>query len=120
MSNVPVVLVVEDDPNTAKPLCKILKIEGWLIHHVSTVAEAIQFLINTPDFVLLDLMLPDGNGETVLQIIRKNCMLCPVCVTSGVHDDHRMEMLSQLRPDYIMPKPINIESMLRMIHGVVG
>src|SRR4051794_21222905 len=59
--DMPHVLVVEDDPATARVLCQVLKSRGaGLVVHAGTVADALNSLDPAPDWVILDLDLPDG------------------------------------------------------------
>lgn len=116
----PSVLVVEDDPSAGRALCCILKLEGWVPKLVSSVAEAIKALNAFVKFVVLDLMLPDGDGELVLQFIRNKGLKTPVCVTTGCGDLIRLEKLKLLFPDYLMQKPIDITQLCLMIREASG
>lgn len=65
------VLVVDDDPATAYALRRLLASRGVCeVTHVTTVAEAVAHLESPPDWVILDLDLPDGLGLEVLDAVR--------------------------------------------------
>src|SRR5882724_2361804 len=55
----PKVLVVEDDSHARKAVARILRLKGYAALEAGTVAEALVALMQRPDWVLLDLMLPD-------------------------------------------------------------
>jgi CheY-like chemotaxis protein len=80
------VLVVEDDPSSRRALTSLLKLNGFHATDVATGAEAIECLSEPPLCVLLDLMLPDGNGSAVLDHIRRHRLPIRVAVTSGAAD----------------------------------
>ncbi len=56
------VLVVEDDPFANKAICRICKMKGWEAKPAMTIKDAMVALDDSPTCVVLDLMLPDGNG----------------------------------------------------------
>jgi signal transduction histidine kinase/DNA-binding response OmpR family regulator len=65
------VLVVEDDAPTREMLRRGLEREGWTVYETATVAESLALLRQRrPDLVLLDLLLPDGTGFDVLDVLR--------------------------------------------------
>ena len=53
-------LIVEDDRSARKATAAILKKQGYAVLEAATVAEAMHGLLERPDWILLDLMLPDG------------------------------------------------------------
>ena len=63
------VLVVEDDERTRELLCRGLERDGWAVREATTVAEATAALELAPALVLLDLLLPDGTGFDVLDVL---------------------------------------------------
>src|SRR4051794_33861317 len=64
------VLLVEDDRSTRAALRRILAYAGHDVRAVETLAEGLTELAWPPDCVVLDLMLPDGCGLTVLRRVR--------------------------------------------------
>jgi DNA-binding response OmpR family regulator len=59
----PLILIVDDDAELAAMLVELLAREGWATHTVLTGGDAERALqAHQPDVVLLDAMLPDGNG----------------------------------------------------------
>jgi DNA-binding response OmpR family regulator len=88
---------------------------GWDVAVARTVAEALPLLAADPDWVILDLMLPDGAGEVVLERIRATGSKAKVVVTTGVFDESRLAALEHLRPETVLHKPINVRELLRLL-----
>ena len=65
------VLIVEDDQATSSAMRAVFARRGWEVDEVMTVAEGIASLESQPDWVILDLLLPDGCGEAVLRQARR-------------------------------------------------
>jgi DNA-binding response OmpR family regulator len=63
--------------------------------------------------VIVDLMLPDGDGEQVVQQIRDAHMGSKVIVMTGVSDPDRLAKLDELHPESILNKPIDVAALLR-------
>jgi CheY-like chemotaxis protein len=65
------ILVVDDSPDSAKTLARMLKLEGHAGHAVYNGSSALEFVRTVrPDAVLLDLTLPDMDGTDVAAEIR--------------------------------------------------
>jgi len=63
MATQTLILIVDDDAELASMLVELLAREGWATHAVLTAGDAERALVTQqPDLVLLDAMLPDGNG----------------------------------------------------------
>ncbi|HXH37788.1 MAG TPA: response regulator [Thermoanaerobaculia bacterium] len=80
------ILITEDDPFVARIYQSKFQAEGFEVSMAGDGREAIrQLAANTPDVVLLDLMLPRVNGVEVLKFIRSNDALrdVPVVVLSS-------------------------------------
>jgi DNA-binding response OmpR family regulator len=67
------VLVVEDDPTLLEQLTELLEREGYRsVHGAGTVADALLTVATwQPQLLLLDVMLPDGNGFDLLRRVRE-------------------------------------------------
>ena len=66
------VLIVEDSIDFARPLLNFFKIEGHSTEHTETLSLAEAYLkVSKFDIILLDIMLPDGDGRNLLKKIRK-------------------------------------------------
>jgi len=110
------VLVVEDDATSRRALTSLLKLRGFESIHASTLAEAMQRLSWDPACVLLDLMLPDGNGAAILQYIRDNELDIRVAVTTGASNWESMLDTKRLRPDAFFPKPIDLNRLVEWLN----
>ncbi len=63
----PLAIVVDDDPEVLAPLAEIIAHEGFDTKTAGSLAEARALLQqNTPDALLIDLILSDGNGMDLL------------------------------------------------------
>lgn len=107
------VLVVEDDASSRRALTLLLKLRGFHATYATTRAEALASLPEGPLCVLLDLMLPDGNGADVLRHIRRHQLPIRVAVTSGAANWE--SLLDDVRPDAFFAKPLDFERLARWI-----
>jgi DNA-binding response OmpR family regulator len=104
--------LVEDDPATARALKGIFDRRGWDVVDTSTVADAMRLLDWKPDCVVLDLMLPDGDGTAVLARIRAEKRPIRVAVTTGSSDVFRLKGVLKLNPEVFLTKPVNLKELL--------
>ena len=115
----PRLLLVEDDWRTHSALRKILGRLGWEVHSAMTVSSGLALLDLKPDAVILDLMLPDGDGMAVLRKVRSEQLASKVAVTTGIEDRARLEEIRKLQPDALLRKPLDLSDLLRAI-GIEG
>jgi DNA-binding response OmpR family regulator len=101
-------LLVEDDQATRSALKRIYASRGWAIDATTTLAEARARLAAGPDFVILDLMLPDGDGAELLRAIRRDGLPIGVIVATGCGDRERLDAVRALRPEALLAKPIDL------------
>jgi DNA-binding response OmpR family regulator len=109
------VLVVEDDPSSRRALTFLLKLEGFQASVAPTLADAIRQLDDHPNSVLLDLMLPDGNGAAVLRFIRTHHLPIRVAITSGASNWESMLQEDCLQPDAVFGKPLDFEQVVHWL-----
>ena len=79
----PLILLVEDEEHLAEGLLFNLEAEGYRTRHFADGAEALAWLLATPEdpaIILLDVMLPGADGFTIVRTIRtfwKDCTPVP-------------------------------------------
>jgi len=111
-------LVVEDDNALQKILCNFLQSEGFLTDHSSTGSLAIKKINESIyDLVLLDLGLPDIQGETVLQNVRKTHPNLPVIILTAKSKPHEVAQGLNLGANDYLAKPFSIEELLARINA---
>ena len=109
-------LVVEDDPTIAGPLCTGLRREGFVVDHVATGAEAIA--AESADLVLLDLGLPDLDGRVVCREIRTVSNVPIIVITARSEEIDRVALLEIGADDYVV-KPIGFRELVARIGAVL-
>jgi DNA-binding response OmpR family regulator len=109
VSNVPHVLIVEDEPDIAEGLIGYLKRAGFRTTHAVDGLMALEaFFHGKPDLVLLDLMLPRLSGLEVLRAIRDSdgaASKTPVIALTAKTDQHDRLRGFELGADDYIPKP---------------
>lgn len=104
------VLVVDDSPQKRELLSRKLKQVGHKVKTVEDGMQALEYLRDTtPDIILLDLFMPEINGDKVLQILKKNEQLkeIPVLVVSSSSDMDNVIKCIRLGADDYLPMPVN-------------
>ncbi|VTP84847.1 swarming motility regulation two-component system, response regulator [Proteus vulgaris] len=100
------ILLVEDDLQLGKALCRGLEIAGFHPCWVRLLADARVQLSQRPfDLMLLDLGLPDGDGQDELISLRKNGEKIPIIIlTARTQIDNLVQTLDSGADDFL-PKP---------------
>jgi DNA-binding response OmpR family regulator len=113
------ILVVEDEKTISRVLAVYLQHAGYHVVQAYEGDEALQiFHENSPNLVLLDVMLPGRDGWSILEDIRK-ISACPVIMLTALGDiDYRLKGLNQGADDYIT-KPFVGEEVIARVHAVL-
>jgi DNA-binding response OmpR family regulator len=80
------ILIVEDEPDTAEMFAEMLRLRGYRVYKSYGSASAMkQLILDKPDAVMLDIMMPDISGLEVLQFMRRDPSMenIPVIVVSA-------------------------------------
>lgn len=111
------VLAIEDDPDLSYLYESFLGGEGYEVLLAHDATEAIEMMRKHPDVVLLDLMLPDTDGYTLLRHMRANASMrsTPVVVVSAAIPPGRQHISGA---DAVMHKPFEFDGLRRTIEGV--
>ena len=114
------ILVVEDEPKIAGFLRRGLEDEGHRVDVTTDLAAARLALELTPfDLILLDRMLPDGDGLSLVRELRRRDDRTPtLCLTARDRVEERVEGLYGGADDYLV-KPFSFDELLARIAAVV-
>ncbi len=102
------ILVVEDDASLNKLICKSLELEDHEVEGVKTKKDAMKMIEEDFDLVILDLMLPDGNGmEMIDELIKKSAV-----IVISAHADINVAIKAvQLGAFNFIPKPFELANL---------
>ena len=110
------VLVVEDDPTLLGQLTELLEREGYrAVRGAGTVADALLTVATwQPQLLLLDVMLPDGNGFDLLRRVRETSDAPALFLSARDEDASRLRGLGLGADDYVAKPFLPAELLLRL------
>jgi two-component system OmpR family response regulator len=113
-------LVVDDEPHIAELVATVARYEGWTAVTAGTGEEALrEAVVFGPDIVVLDLMLPDIDGFTVLDRLRGAGTSVPVVfLTAKDATADRVAGLTRGGDDYLV-KPFSVEELMARLRAVL-
>lgn len=113
------VLIVEDDPALGALLTRVLREEGSEAELCTTHAEGLARVAESHDVILLDWMLPDGDGPSFCQSVRSAHVLTPILMlTARGEVQDRVTGLRSGADDYLA-KPFEVEELLARLDALV-
>ena len=117
------ILLVEDDAALAMGTEYALKAEGYTVLHAENLAAARSLLWGNGgeivDIILLDVMLPDGNGFDFIKELREKDRITPVIFLTAVGDEvNIIQGLDSGADDYVT-KPYRVRELLSRIAAVL-
>ncbi|QUM77412.1 response regulator [Moritella sp. 24] len=113
------ILVVEDEPSLAIVLCEYLTQAGFQTHIIDNGLEVIDWVKqNTPDLLILDLMLPHRDGLDIYRELRTFSQVPVVMATARVDEIDRLLGLELGADDYIC-KPYSPREVVARIKNVL-
>ena len=96
------ILLIEDETAISEPLAEALEREGFEVRVAATAAAGRELhRTHPPDLVLLDVMLPDGDGKDVLREIRASSRTPVIMVTARGEELERVLGLELGADDYV-------------------
>ena len=121
----PLILIVDDDTDWSDVLAVSLKKLGYRTHVVPDTAEGQDWLMNSgdrPKLVILDIMMPNGNGLDMCRWIRskKEFEKLPIIINSGIKDEETAELALELGAVDFLHKPVNLENLKHKIERLLA
>jgi two-component system response regulator RegX3 len=113
------ILLIEDEESISEPLAAALRREGFDPQVGGTAAEGLElFRSRPPELVLLDVMLPDGDGREVLRQIRSSSRV-PVIMLTARGEEMDMVVGLELGADDYVTKPFRGAELMARVRAVL-
>src|SRR5581483_2405908 len=113
------VLVVDDEPQILRALGTTLRGAGYAVDTAATATEALTVAAaNPPEAVILDLVLPDGNGTEVTRELR-TWTDAPVIVLSALGEEREKIAALDAGADDYVTKPFSVDELLARFRAVM-
>ncbi len=114
------ILLVEDDPTTAKSIELMLTHANLNVYTTDLGEEGIDLAkLYDYDLILLDLGLPDMNGHEVLRQLRMARIETPILILSGADDTENKIKGFGFGADDYLTKPFHREELVARIHAII-
>ena len=116
------ILVVGDVPNNVKLLADLLAVKGYSVVTADGGAAALRLVAaDTPDLVLLDVMMPDLNGYEVCRAIRADPLtqMLPVVMVTALDPSSERVKGIEAGADDFLSKPINQAELLARVRSLL-
>ena len=111
-------LVVDDDLEIASLLCELLELEGFTVEVANNGIEALEKFDDSIDLVLLDIMMPEMNGFSVLSSLRSKFTVPVIFLTAKDSELDKINGLELGADDYIL-KPFNDRELIARINALL-
>ena len=113
------ILIVEDERSISEPLQSHLAREGFISAVAPTIEEArAAFVADQPNLVLLDVMLPDGDGRDLCRELRGSSDVPIVMLTARGEDVDKIIGLELGADDYVV-KPFSAGELVARIRAIL-
>ena len=113
------ILVVEDEESVRELVRMYLENEGFRVETASDGEEALDKVkANTPDLIILDIMLPKFDGWTVCREVKKTSSVPIIMLSARTEEFDRVLGLDLGADDYI-PKPFSPREMVARVRAVL-
>jgi two-component system, OmpR family, alkaline phosphatase synthesis response regulator PhoP len=113
------ILIIEDEPHIVLGLRDALEFEGFAVVSAGKGKDGIQLArAQTPDAVILDLMLPDVNGYAVCEELRRTSPFLPIIMlTARSQETDKIRGLDSGADDYVT-KPFSVNELIARMRAI--
>ena len=113
------ILIVDDDQAVVDLIAEVLSTDARFENRIVNNGFGAGMLAKEyhPDLIILDVMLPDINGQAVCELIRKDPTMSDIkiiCI-SGMVEEEKIADLKKSGADDFLHKPLDIDELLRRI-----
>lgn len=115
----PVALLVEDEAHIRRFVKTILLDAGWQVYEADTLKRGlIEAGTRSPDLIILDLGLPDGNGQSLIEDVRHWSKVPIIVLSARTEEADKIAALDAGADDYLV-KPFGVGELLARVRSAL-
>jgi DNA-binding response OmpR family regulator len=117
------ILIADDEPDVVRVLATRLRAHDYQVIGALDGMQAVsQAHHESPDLILLDIMMPASDGYAVLESLRMSSHTdtIPVMLLSGLPEEELQERVAELGVQGFIPKPFDTEKVLGQISALLS
>lgn len=117
------ILIVDDEPNIVMSLEYTFKKNNFEVFIARDGIEALEILkVQSPDIIILDVMMPMVDGYATLEQIKKDEKLqhCKVIFLSAKNKESDIEKGLSLGADLYMTKPFSVKKLVEQVNDLAS
>lgn len=112
------ILVIEDSFSLRESLCTLLDRQGYAVFQAADLAEARQSFLNaSPDIILLDIMLPSGDGYELIPFFREQ-QECIILMLTALSDSKSKRLCYEKGADDYICKPFDMFELIYKLTAI--
>ncbi|MDR1686462.1 MAG: response regulator transcription factor [Desulfovibrio sp.] len=112
------ILIVEDEAQIADIVKEYLQREGYTVRHVADITTALSIVGAETDLIVLDLMLPDGQGEILCKHVAERYNTPVIILTSKRSEQSRINGFAAGADDYLT-KPFSPRELVARVKSIL-
>ena len=113
-------LLVEDDSSSALLSSKVLEADGFAVDLATTARDGLTCAMVTEyDLIVLDLGLPDGNGLSIVQALRRDGRTAPIMILTGATEKAITILALDAGADDYLTKPLLIDEFRARVRALI-
>lgn len=114
------IVIIDDEPDVVKLLHQICAAAGYEVRSTASAEDFHRLLLTRPDFVLLDLLMPDIDGVELLRYIADERIKCGIILISGadarvLQSVARLAVSKGLQVQGALAKPFEPAELIRLL-----
>ncbi|GAB3429853.1 hypothetical protein GCM10027516_37680 [Niabella aquatica] len=111
------ILIIEDDNDIRYSIEYILKRAHYEVRMGASAHDLeVELAAKFPDVIILDIMLPDGNGIELCKQIKENALTSHIAVI--IMSAYEFSNIHEACADYVISKPFSIKEMMAAVESV--
>ena len=115
------ILYIEDNPDSLRPIQRIAALEGYELFTAETIADGLSLMqVHRPTLILVDMLLPDGDGTEFTRQVRAQGFTCPIIMISGYAIPGEQEECFAAGCTEFLVKPVEVETFIDLFKRYNG